>query len=79
MEMGGEIEQFDVLEQKVDALLELVQGLKKEKAALSEKVQIQEEKISDLTRQVEALKSGRDKARQKILHLLEKMEQIEID
>ena len=38
--------------------------------------QIQEEKLADLTKEVESLKSGRDKAKQRILSLLEKMEQI---
>ncbi len=78
MDTTGDIEQFDLLEQKVDALLELLENLKKENATLSERVQIQEEKISDLTRQLDALRSGRDKAKQKILLLLEKLEQIEL-
>ena len=78
MEMTADIEQFELLEQKLDALLELIGNLKKENSALSEKVQIQEEKIADLTRQVEAFRSARDKAKQKILHLLEKLEQVEL-
>ena len=77
MEMMGDIEQFDVLEEKIDSLLSLVENLKNENRSLSERVQIQEEKIADLSRQVEGLKSGRDKAKQKILQLLEKLEQVE--
>jgi len=78
MEMTADIEQFDLLEQKLDALLGLVENLKKENSALSERVKIQEEKIADLTRQVEGYRSARDKAKQKILHLLEKLEQVEV-
>ncbi|MBW2021370.1 MAG: cell division protein ZapB [Deltaproteobacteria bacterium] len=79
MEVMGDIEQFDVLEEKIDSLLSLVENLKNENRSLSERVQIQEEKIADLSRQVEALKSGRDKAKQKILQLLEKLEQVELE
>jgi len=79
MEVMGDIEQFDVLEEKIDSLLSLVENLKNENSSLSERVQIQEEKIADLSRQVEALKSGRDKAKQKILQLLEKLEQVELE
>ncbi len=78
MDSMGDIEQFELLEQKVDSLLELLENLKKEKEALTERIQIQEEKIADLNAQLEALKSGRDKAKQKILHLLEKLERIEL-
>ncbi len=78
MENIGEFEQFQLLEQKIDSLLELVGALKKEKAALAEQVHIQEEKLVDLSEQVSALKSGRDKARQRIVTLLERIEQAEV-
>jgi septal ring factor EnvC (AmiA/AmiB activator) len=78
MENIGEFEQFQLLEQKIDSLLEIVGALKKEKAALAEQVHIQEEKLVDLSEQVSALKSGRDKARQRIVALLERIEQAEV-
>jgi uncharacterized coiled-coil DUF342 family protein len=78
MENIGELEQFQLLEQKIDSLLELVGDLKKEKAALAEQAHIQEEKLVDLSEQVSALKAGRDKARQKIVSLLERIEQAEV-
>jgi uncharacterized coiled-coil protein SlyX len=43
-----------------------------------EKLHIQEEKIADLTSEVEALRATRDKAKKRILSLLEKMEQLEV-
>ena len=76
--MGADIDQFDILEQKLDSLIGAMSALKKEKEALVEKTQIQEEKLADLGRQVEELKSGRDKAKQRIITLLEKLEQITV-
>jgi len=73
-----EMDQFQLLEEKIDNLIELIGALKREKESLAEKVQIQEEKISNLSEQVERLKDARDKARQRIVSLLKKLEQIEI-
>jgi len=74
--MVSEVDQFDILEQKIESLIRAVAVLRKEKEALAEKTQIQEEKLADLGAQVEELKSGRDKAKQRIIRLLEKLEQI---
>lgn len=70
------VDQFQLLEDKIDNLIEMIKNLKSEKESFAEKFQIQEEKLADLTKEVEGLKSGRDKAKQRILSLLEKMEQI---
>jgi FtsZ-binding cell division protein ZapB len=78
MIMGEEMDQFQLLEQKIDGLLELVGSLRKEKTALSEKTQIQEERMRDLAEEVETLKTARDKARQRILTLLDKIDKVEI-
>ena len=73
-----EIDQFQVLEAKVDSLIKFTNSLKIEKESLIEKLHIQEEKIADLTGELEALKSSRDKAKQRVLSVLEKLEQIEV-
>lgn len=78
MTMGEEMDQFQLLEQKIDGLLELVGTLRKERAALAEKAQIQEERLRDLAEEVESMKTARDKARQRILTLLDKIEKVEI-
>jgi len=70
------VDQFQLLEDKIDNLIEMIKSLKSEKESFAEKFQIQEEKLADMTKEVEGLKSGRDKAKQRILSLLEKMEQI---
>jgi len=74
--MGAEVDQFDILEQKIDSLIESMTVLKKEKETLAEKTQIQEERLADLGAQVEELKYAKDKAKQRIIALLEKLEQI---
>lgn len=71
------VDQFQLLEDKIDNLIEMIKSLKSEKESFAEKFQIQEKKLADLTREMEGLKSGRDKAKQRILSLLEKMEQLD--
>jgi len=78
MDTAGDIDQFQLLEAKIDNLIEFITVLKKEKESIVEKAQIQEEKIADLIKQLESLKAGRDSARQRIVSLLEKIESIGI-
>jgi septal ring factor EnvC (AmiA/AmiB activator) len=78
MQKSDEMDQFQVLEEKVDALIKSVSSFKREKESLLEKLQIQEERIADLTGELENLKAGRDKAKQRIFSLLEKIEQLEL-
>jgi uncharacterized coiled-coil DUF342 family protein len=73
-----EMDQFQVLEAKVDSLIKFANSLKKERESMLEKLHIQEGKIADLTSELENLKGSRDKAKQRVLSLLEKLEQIEI-
>ena len=70
--MVAEVDQFDVLEQRIDSLIESITSLKKENGLLAEKSQIQEERLSDLSAQVEQMKEAKDKAKQRIIALLEK-------
>ena len=78
MDTGGEIEQFQILEEKVDKLIQYIISLKREKEALAEKVQVQAEKLADLSDQLESSRSAKDGAKQRIAALLEKIEQIDI-
>ena len=73
-----EMDQFQILEAKVDSLIKFAHSLKKEKESLLEKLHIQEGKIADLISELETLKGSRDKAKQRVLSLLEKLEQIEV-
>jgi predicted nuclease with TOPRIM domain len=71
-----ETDQFQLLEEKVDSLIEKVVALKSENEALKEKLRIEEGKVSDFNTKIEELNSGRNDAKQKIMSLLEKMEQV---
>ncbi|HOP46950.1 MAG TPA: hypothetical protein PK874_04745 [Desulfobacteraceae bacterium] len=73
-----DIDQFQLLENKIDTLLEFVTELKKEKELLTEKIKMQEEKLAYLNVEIEDLKTVRDKAKQKVISLLQKIEQFEI-
>jgi hypothetical protein len=78
MNTGEDIDQFQLLEEKIDRLIELNTALKKQKESFTEKFLIQEEKLADLSKQIDGLKAGRDTAKQKIISLLEKIEQVDI-
>jgi chromosome segregation ATPase len=78
MEKGEELDQFQLLEEKLDNLIGYVDSLKKEKEALAEKVQINDNKIADLTGEIEILRSARDQAKQRIISLLEKIDQVNV-
>jgi chromosome segregation ATPase len=71
-----EVDQFKLLEAKLDSLIERTVALKNEKEGLEKKLQLEEEKVSDLSSKIETLRSGRNDAKQKIMTLLEKMEQV---
>lgn len=72
-----DIDQFQLLENKIDSLIEFITVLKKEKESLAEKIKIQEEKFAYFNVEIEDLKTVRDKAKQKVISLLKKIEQIE--
>lgn len=76
--MIADVDQFELLEQKIDALIESMTLLRKEREELAEKAQIQEEKLADLGAQVEEMKRAKDNAKQRIIALLEKLEQIRV-
>ena len=75
---GLDNDQFELLEQKIDGLIGLVRKLKTDNDSFTERFQIQEEKLTDLTQQVEMMKTARDTAKQKLVSLLEKIEQVGI-
>ena len=76
MDIEGGIDQFQLLEQKVESLIDLITVLRNEKETLTQKTRFQEEKITDLTEESDSLKRGKDEAMQRIASLLEKIEQI---
>ena len=78
MERDGELDQFQLLEERVDSLIRFIEAFKKEKETFIEKIRIQEDKIADLTREMALIKEARDKAKQRISSLLEKVEHLDL-
>ena len=77
MDISEEVDQFKILEEKIDKLIDYIAALKREKEALAEKNQNQEERLADLTDQLENSRTATDGVKQRIAGLLEKMEQID--
>ncbi|MBW1887838.1 MAG: cell division protein ZapB [Deltaproteobacteria bacterium] len=73
-----EMDQFQLLEEKIDSLIKFINSIKKEKESLAEKLHIQDRKISDLSGELENLRASRNKAKQRIVALLNKIEQLDI-
>ncbi len=78
MNETGDVDQFQLLEEKIDSLIELITDLRKEKERLAETIQIQEMEITELTQKVGDLDANRDRAKQRIVSLLEKIKQIDV-
>jgi len=70
-----ELEQFGLLEQKIESLISLASSLKEEKINLEKKVQSQEERIDSLTNEIAMLGADRELVRKRIVALLEKIEE----
>ena len=49
---GEEIDQFQLLEEKIDSLISIVGSLKKDKEDLKEKLQLKEDKVEELLEQI---------------------------
>ena len=78
MGTAEDMDQFNLLEEKVDSLIKYIASLKKEKESLAEKLTIQEEKLTDLMHEVEELRASRGKVKQRVVNLLERIEQADI-
>lgn len=78
MGLDNEVGQFDLLEQKIDGLISMVETLRQEKASLAEKVQMQERRLSDLNAELEDIRTANDKAKERIAALLEKIEKADL-
>jgi uncharacterized coiled-coil DUF342 family protein len=72
---GEEIDQFQLLEEKIDGLIGLVGSLKKDKEAINEKLQLQVDKAADLAEQLRKSEAAKDMAKQRVSSLLAKIEQ----
>ena len=71
----NELEQFGLLEEKIESLISIVSSFKEEKIDLEKNVQSQEKKIGLLTDEIETLKADRGLMRKRVATLLEKIEE----
>lgn len=68
-----ELNQFGLLEEKIESLISLVGSLNEEKDNLERNIHGQEKKIDSLTKEIETLEIDRDVIRKRIATLLEKI------
>ena len=73
---GEELDQFQLLEVKIGNLIEYVRSLKQEKESILGQIQMHEEKIASLRGERDQLLQAKDTAKNRIVLLLEKIEQI---
>jgi FtsZ-binding cell division protein ZapB len=78
MKQGEEIDNFDLLEEKVESLIKMVMSLKEEKESLVKKNQDLMEMRDNLNGEIEDLNRVKSEARNRVVSLLEKLEQIDI-
>jgi septal ring factor EnvC (AmiA/AmiB activator) len=68
-----QLNQFGLLEEKIESLISLVGSLNEERADLERNIHSQEKKLGSLTKEIETLEVDRDAIRKRITTLLEKM------
>ena len=73
-----ELDQFDLLEKKVDAIISLVISLKEDKLALERKIKAQEEKMDSMVDDIKNLQTKRELAQNRLVQLLEKMDKLKL-
>jgi septal ring factor EnvC (AmiA/AmiB activator) len=73
-----ELNQFGLLEEKIESLISLVGSLSEEKVNLERNMHGQEKKIGSLTKEIETLEIDRDVIRKRIETLLEKINEFTV-
>jgi FtsZ-binding cell division protein ZapB len=73
-----EIEQFELLEQKVETLISALGSLNEKKMMLERTVRTQEEELGTLRGELDALRADRDAVQERIANLLEKITECEV-
>lgn len=79
MERDEGLDQFQLLEEKVDSLIQFIEAFKKEKESSVEMIRVQEERIAGLKGDIKYLKGARDRAKQMISSLLAKIEKLDLE
>jgi septal ring factor EnvC (AmiA/AmiB activator) len=78
MEQPEKVDNFKVLEEKVEMLIEHIRSLRNEKQTLEKSLQDQERNFAILNGELENLKEIRDKTKVRIASILEKIEKLDV-
>jgi chromosome segregation ATPase len=70
------LEKLDLLEGRLNRLIELFTRLKEEKGVLQRSLEEKSSRVADLEVEVEALRQERDVVRERLGHLLEMIERL---
>jgi uncharacterized coiled-coil DUF342 family protein len=73
-----EIEQFELLEQKVESLISALGSLNEQKMMLERKARTQQEELGTLRSEIDTLRADRDMVHKRIASLLEKIAECEV-
>ena len=78
MKQWEEMEYFDTLEEKVENIITQLISLRDERQSLKKKILEQERNLADLNAKLENFMQIKDKARQKIESILDRIEQLDV-
>ena len=67
------LEEFEVLDRRVESLIELARNLKQERDALSVKLEAQQKDVLRMLKEIEDLHSGRDRRMRQTATMMEKI------
>jgi FtsZ-binding cell division protein ZapB len=73
-----EIEQFELLEQRVEALISALGSLNEKKMMLERAARTHEEELGTLRSEIDTLRADRDVVQKRIASLLEKIAECEV-
>ena len=73
-----ELNQFGLLEEKIESLISLVGSLNEEKVNLERNIHGREKKIDSLTKEIETLEIDRDEIRKRIATVLDKINEFTV-
>jgi FtsZ-binding cell division protein ZapB len=76
MEQNAQTDYFNILEEKVESLIDKIKSMKEEKESFIRKIQDQESRIADLDKELGRLKEVQDQAKDRIGSILERIDNL---
>lgn len=78
MEQNAQTDYFNILEEKVESLIDNIKSMKEEKESYIKKIQDQESRIDDLNKELGRLKEVQDQAKDRIGSILERIDKLAV-